>query len=159
MLTPISTKPRLSTTANNRIAIVASRYNWEFVEPMISRAVEELSLIEPGTKVDIAHAPGSFEIPFLTAKILQNIKPDAVICLGVIFKGETGHADLIASSVSDALCQLSVEKVVPVIHGVLLLNDPDQAKDRCLGTEMNRGIECARAAIEIIRSAKALPTR
>jgi 6,7-dimethyl-8-ribityllumazine synthase len=159
MLSPIPTRPRLSTAASNRIVIVASRYNWEFVEPMVTRAVEELSAIEPGTKVEVVHAPGSFEIPFLAANVLQKSKPDAVICLGVIFKGETGHADLIAASVSDALCQLSVEKLVPVIHGVLMLNDQDQAKARCLGAEMNRGTEAARAAVEILRSSKALSTR
>jgi 6,7-dimethyl-8-ribityllumazine synthase len=159
MLSPIPTRPRLSTAASNRIVIVASRYNSEFVEPMVTKAVEELSVIEPGTKVDILHAPGSFEIPFLAANAIARGKPDAVICLGVIFKGETGHADLIAASVSDALCRLSVEKLVPVLHGVLLLNDQEQAKARCLGAEMNRGTEAARAAVEILRTAKSHSTR
>jgi 6,7-dimethyl-8-ribityllumazine synthase len=159
MLTPIPTRPRLSTAANNRIVIVASRYNWEFVEPMVNRAVEELSAIEPGTKVEVVHAPGSFEIPFLAASAIAKAKPDAVICLGVIFKGETAHADLIAASVSDALCRLSVDKLLPVIHGVLLLNDQEQARERCLGAEMNRGTEAARAAVEILRSSKTLSTR
>lgn len=159
MLTPIPTRPRLSTGANNRIVLVASHYNWEFVEPMVTRAVEELSAIEPGTKVEVIHAPGSFEIPFLAASAIAKDKPDAVICLGVIFKGETGHADLVAASVSDALCRLSVEQLVPVIHGVLLLNDRAQARMRCLGAEMNRGTEAARAAVEILRSSKTLSTR
>lgn len=159
MLTPIPTRPRLSTAANNRIVVVASRYNWEFVEPMVKKAVEELAVVEPGTKVDIVHAPGSFEIPFLAANAVSKVKPDAVICLGVIFKGETGHADLIAASVSDALCRLSVEKLIPVIHGVLLLNDQQQARERCLGDEINRGTEAARATVEILRSSRALSTR
>jgi 6,7-dimethyl-8-ribityllumazine synthase len=159
MLTPIPNRPSVSTAANNRIVIVASRYNSEFVEPMVTKALEEFSVIEPGSSVEVVHAPGSFEIPFLAASILEQNKPDAVICLGVIFQGETGHADLIAASVSDALCRLSVEKLVPVIHGVLLLNDPEQARQRCLGTEINRGTEAARAAIEILRSSKAITSR
>ena len=159
MLTPIPTRPRLCTSSNNRIVIVASHYNWEFVEPMVIRALEELSAIEPSTKAEVVYAPGSFEIPFLAANVLEKSKPDAVICLGVIFKGETGHADLVASSVSDALCRLSVEKLVPVIHGVLLLKDPEQAQERCLGAETNRGTEAARAAVAILRSSKALSTR
>lgn len=159
MLTPIPTRPRLSTAATNRIVVVASRYNWEFVEPMVTKAVEELSAVEPGTKVELVHAPGSFEIPFLAANAVSKVKPDAVICLGVIFKGETAHAELIAASVSDALCRLSVEKLTPVIHGVLLLNGEEQARERCLGDEMNRGTEAARAAVEIIRASRALFTR
>jgi 6,7-dimethyl-8-ribityllumazine synthase len=159
MLTPIPTRPRLSTAATNRIMVVASRYNGEFVEPMVSKAVEELTAVEPGTRTDVIHAPGSFEIPFLAAKSIERSRPDAVICLGVILRGETGHADLIAASVSDALCRLSVEKLVPVIHGVLLLNDREQARQRCLGEEMNRGTEAARAAVEILRASKTLTPR
>lgn len=159
MLTPIPTRPRLSTAASNRIVIVASRYNAEYVEAMTGKALEELAAIEPGTRVEVIHAPGSFEIPFLAANIIEKTKPDAVICLGVIFKGETGHADLIAAAVSDALCRLSVEKLVPVIHGVLLLADGDQAAVRCLGSEINRGTEAARAAVEILRSSRSTSTR
>jgi 6,7-dimethyl-8-ribityllumazine synthase len=159
MLTPIPTRPRLSTAAKNRIMVVASRYNSEFVEPMAAKVLEELAAIEPATVVEVVHAPGSFEIPFLAATVIERSKPDAVICLGVIFKGKTGHADLIAASVSDALCRLSVDKLVPVIHGVLLLNDREQASVRCLGDGMNRGTEAARAAIEILRSSKTPSTR
>jgi len=111
MLTPIPTRPRLCTASSNRVVVVASRYNREFVEPMVTRTVEELAAIEPATKVEVVHAPGSFEIPYLAANSIAKLKPDAVICLGVIFRGETGHADLIAASVSDALCRLSVDNL------------------------------------------------
>jgi 6,7-dimethyl-8-ribityllumazine synthase len=158
MLTPLPARPRLAPMAVNRIAIVASSYNKEFVEPMVSKALEEIALIEPHSKTEMVHAPGSFEIPFLARQVIEKNRPDAVICLGVIFQGETGHADLIAASVSDSLCRISVETGTAIIHGVLLLMNEEQARERCLGNEINRGTEAARAAIEVIRASAAITT-
>jgi len=158
MLKPLPPSPRIGFKAANRIVIVASRYNGEFVEPMLAKALEEIALIEPESKTQVVHAPGSFEIPYLTGRLIQKNKPDAIICLGVIFQGATGHANLIAASVSDTLCRMSVESGVPIIHGVLLLQNEEQAQERCLGRESNRGTEAARAAIEVIRASAAITT-
>ena len=125
---------------------------------MLAKALEEIVLILPESKTLVVHAPGSFEIPYLAGQLIQKTKPDAVICLGVIFQGETVHANLIAASVGDALCRMSVEYATPIIHGVLLLQNEEQAQERCLGSESNRGIEAARAAIEVIRASAAITT-
>lgn len=159
MLKHLPTRPRVSVHGILRIAIIASSYNAELVDAMVAKAQQEITAIEPQAKIEIVHAPGSFEIPFLASQLIKRHKPDAVICLGVIFRGETGHADLIASSVSDALCRLSVETETAVIHGVLLLNNEEQAKERCLGEEFNRGTEAARAALGAIQAAKSIITR
>ena len=158
MLRPLPERPAQSD-GSHRIVVVASRYNDEFVGPMTRAFLAELATIEPGSSAEVIHAPGSFEIPHLAACAVENLRPDAVVCLGVILKGETGHADLVASSVSDSLCRLSVEKLVPVIHGVLLLGDREQASARCLGDGMNRGTECARAVIDILRSSQNITSR
>lgn len=159
MLKSLPTRPRNLTKDGDRIAIVASSYNSELVEPMVACATEEIRAIEPLAKVEVLHAPGSFEIPFLTRQVIDQRKPDAVICIGVILRGETAHADLIAGSVSDTLCMLSVRTGTPVIHAVLLLGDEEQARERCLGKERNRGIEAARAAITVLQSARTITPR
>ena len=158
MLKPPPSRPDCSPLATHRFVIVASRYNGEFVQPMVEKAIAEIAAVEPNSTVELISAPGSFEIPVLARLALERTKPDAVICLGVIFEGETGHADLIAASVSDSLCQMAVETLTPVIHGVLLLQNEGQARERCLGDGINRGTEGARAAIEAIRAAKAITT-
>jgi 6,7-dimethyl-8-ribityllumazine synthase len=76
---------------------------------------------------------------------------DVIIALGVILQGKTKHADLIASSVSDGLQQVALKHAVPVIHEVLLLASEDDARERCSGNELNRGIEAARAAFAMLR--------
>ena len=79
---------------------------------------------------------------------------DCILALGVVLQGETAHAELIARSVTAALMNLALEFRVPVIHEVLLLKNVEQAKARCLGPELNRGIEAARAAVAIARTVK-----
>jgi len=157
VLKPLPTRPRqLHRDAAVRIGIIASRYNAEFVDPMVARAMEEIRAVSPTAHTELFHAPGAFEIPFLVRQVIEHRRPDAVLCLGVILRGETGHADLIASSVSDTLCSLSVDSGTPVIHAVLLLQNVDQARERCLGEEKNRGTEAARAAFEVLRAAKGI---
>ena len=159
MLKTLPTRPRTTVMAASRFVIVASRYNEELVSSMVSKARQEILAVESQALVEVMYAPGSFEIPFLARQIIEYRKPDAVIALGVILRGETGHADLIAASVSNALCNLSVETGTPVIHGVLLLNNQEQAISRCLGDEFNRGTEAARAAIEVLRESRTIVSR
>ena len=74
---------------------------------------------------------------------------DVVIAVGVIIQGDTDHADLIATAVSQKLMEQSARHLTPVINCVLSMKDEEQARIRCLGVEFNRGIECARAALNM----------
>jgi 6,7-dimethyl-8-ribityllumazine synthase len=82
--------------------------------------------------------------------------PDAVICLGVIWQGQTGHADLIASSITQALMDLQVASGIPCVHEILLVRDEEQARQRCLNMETNRGVEAAATALKMIHLLKTL---
>ena len=77
---------------------------------------------------------------------------DAVFAFGVIWEGQTRHADLIASAVTNALLDLSLRFKVPVFHEVLVVQNEEQARARCTpGVELNRGREAARAAVRMLR--------
>jgi 6,7-dimethyl-8-ribityllumazine synthase len=67
----------------------------------------------------------------------------------VILQGETNHAQNLSRSVTDALQRIAVEHSIPVINVVLSFDNEAQARERCLGKKINRGIEAARAAVEI----------
>ena len=142
-------------------AIVASRYHNAYVEALIDSATTELNEVEPGADVHLVRVPGSFEIPLAVKLVALEKKVDAILALGVVLRGETAHADLIARSVTTALMNLALELRIPVIHEVLLLDNEEQAKARCLGKKLNRGTEAARAAVSIARTVNdlSLPIR
>lgn len=145
-------KPRMALRATLSFGIVASQYNLAYVQAMADHAQNELNQLEPGANVSVVWVPGSFEIPVAVKVMATQRKYDAIIALGVVFQGETEHATLIANSVSTALQTVALDHSIPVIHEVLLLKNEEQAKARCLGAELNRGIEAARAAVATART-------
>lgn len=97
--------------------------------------------------VRVLRVPGSFEVPFAAQKLLKSEpRPDAVIALGCIVKGETDHDKYLAASVTDALMRLSLDFSTPVASGIITANALEQAVARTKG-EMNRGREAAVAAL------------
>lgn len=133
-----------------RICIVASKYNEQFTDALVENAIAELGELVPQARVDLIRVPGAFEIPVTVATVLDREPPVCVIALGLLIRGSTGHADLVARSVTDSLQKLALESLRPVIHEVLLVDDEKQAYARCIGSQLNRGKEAARAAAAMI---------
>src|SRR5471030_2916428 len=152
MLKPIKTKT--SRASDGKFAIVASRYNTEYVDAMLRAARE--TLLAAGAHVRIVRVPGAFEIPAVAAKLAHKPRYAAIICFGVIFQGETSHAEHIGKGVTHALAQIQVEQKIPVIHGVFVFEKVKHAKVRCLGQKHNRGLEAAQTALEMARVMKGL---
>ena len=155
-----------SKPVGGSFAIVASRYNALYVDAMLHAARTELQ--NAGAKVRIVRVPGAFEIPAVAARLaeknaLRNPRQNstasrlmpraprlsAVVCLGVIFQGETPHAQHIAWGVTLALAQIQVQHKIPVVHGVYLFEKEKHARVRCLGQKHNRGTEAAQTALQM----------
>ncbi len=136
--------------AKVRICIVASKYNEEFTDALVENAIDELGEILPQSRVDLIRVPGAFEIPVTIANVLNRESPVCIIALGLIIRGATAHADLVAESVTSSLQSMAVTHRVPIIHEVLLVDDEKQAYARCIGATINRGREAARAAASMI---------
>jgi 6,7-dimethyl-8-ribityllumazine synthase len=135
-----------------RFAIVASSYNAEFVDGLIAGAQNELAVIAPGSPVSIHRVPGSFEIPLGVQTVGESGKTDAILAFGLLWEGETSHADLIATAVTKALLDISLRLRLPVLHEVIVAQTEDQARERCLGEKINRGVEAARAAVRMLQA-------
>lgn len=145
-------RPRLATRATLSFAIVASQYNAQYTQALVDNAYKELNLLEPGATVNLVSTPGSFEIPLMVQSLAELERYQAIIALGVLFQGETVHAALVAQGVTNALLNISLAHRVPVIHEILLVENEEQARARCLDQELNRGVEAARAAIAAART-------
>lgn len=151
MLKPVK-KNTAARLTNGRVAIVASKYNARYVDSMLRAA--KTVLAAAGVKdVQVIRVPGAFEIPVVAAQLAnsEENRPEVIICLGVVIQGETAHAQLISEAVSQSLARIQIDYLLPVIHGVLLLGNENQAKARCLGKEHNRGTEAALTAIEMAK--------
>ena len=147
MLKPVKAKP--TRTVGGRFVIVASRYNSEYADAMLHAAREEL--LRAGAHLRIVRVPGAFEIPAVAARLAQSRRYAAVICLGVIFQGETSHAQHIGWGITHALAQIQVRHKIPVIHAVFVFDKVKHARVRCLGKKHNRGTEAAQTALEMAR--------
>ena len=135
--------------------IVASKYNGRYVNAMLKAAQRELK--KAGAKVRVVRVPGAFEVPVVAAKLASlESKPAAIICLGVIFQGQTSHAQHVGWGVTHALAQIQVQQRIPVIHGVFIFEKEEHAKVRCLGRTHNRGTEAAHTALEMARVMRAI---
>ena len=146
-----ASKAKANQVSGTRVTIVASRYNARYVNSMLRAAKTELA--KARVAVEVVRVPGAFEIPAVASALARRlVKPvDAILCLGVILRGETTHAENIGQAVTGALAQLQLEHSLPVIHEVLLLENMQQARERCLDARHNRGIEAARTAVEMTR--------
>lgn len=139
------------TGQHGTVCIVASKYNATYTDALVASAGETLAKLAPALEVRVIRVPGAFEIPVVVEAVASGeVQPLAIIALGVIIRGSTAHADLIAASITRSLADTGVSHLIPVIHEVLLVENADQAEARTLGDELNRGREAAEAAVAMI---------
>ena len=151
-------KGKLKQPQGGRFAIVASQYNERYVNAMLEAAERTLHGAGVATVMTF-RVPGAYEIPVVAARLAHRHWPklSAIICLGVILRGATTHAQHIGEAVSQALAHIQIEHEIPIIHEVLLLENQAQARERCLDKNHNRGIEAARTALAMARVMDGLP--
>ena len=135
-----------------RIGIACARFNGGMTVRLLRGALDALS--ESGVDradVTVAWVPGAFEIPLLARTFATATTPvDAVITLGAVIRGDTGHYDVVAGECARGVQKVQLSTGVPVIFGVLTTNTVDQAIERSLPDETNKGRESAFTAVEMV---------
>jgi len=133
-----------------RFALIVGRFNSFISEQLLQGASD--CLIRHGVAekdIDVYRVPGSYEIPLAASRAANLKQYHAVICLGVLIRGETPHFDHIAGFVSKAIGEISLASGVPVIFGVVTADNLEQAIERAGAKAGNKGWDAALAGIEM----------
>jgi len=138
--------------AQTRVAIAVSRYNDALTGRLLEAAVARLVAagIAAG-RIEIAWVPGAFELPLAADRLAASDRFAAVVCLGVVIRGETSHDRHINTAVAAGIEAVSRQRGIPVAFGVLTCETAAQAEARAGGAVGNKGDEAAGAAIAMIR--------
>src|SRR5207302_10919452 len=143
-----------------RIAIAAGRFNDFITERLLTGARD--GLVRHGvdeTSITVAWAPGAFELPLVAQRLAQSGEHDAVVCLGAVIRGATGHYEQVAGQCAAGLQRVQLDTGIPVVFGVLTTETVEQAVERA-GTKLgNKGAEAAVTAIEMADLLRQLPKR
>lgn len=131
-----------------RVAVVRTLWNSHITEPLMSGALDELRRQGlDADAVDTFEVPGAIELTFAASKLIDTGLYDAVVVLGCVIRGGTPHFDYVCQSVTQGITHLNSECDIPVIFGVLTVDNEQDAIDRAGGKLGNKGTEAAQAAL------------
>ncbi|HMA16882.1 MAG TPA: 6,7-dimethyl-8-ribityllumazine synthase [Thermoanaerobaculia bacterium] len=136
----------------SKLGVVCARWNPTVTDAMLACALEAIER-HGGRSQDVllVRVPGAFELPAAARAMLASGRPDALVVLGAIVRGETSHHEVLANAVATALANLSADTGVPVGFGLLTCDTMEQARNR-----VSKGAEAAEAAIEMASLRRAL---
>ena len=133
-----------------RFVLVAARFNEAYVRRLVDAAREVL--VRGGASesdLEVWWVPGSFELPLASQWAAASGRFDAVLAFGVLIRGETEHFRLVAEAAAHGLVRVALDSSVPVLNGVLAVQDAEQAAARTGGPLGNRGADVALAALQM----------
>ena len=134
-----------------RFALVVSRWNDFLTSKLTEGALDALERLGADEdSVEIFKVPGSFELPLTAQKVAESGDFDAVICIGVVIRGETPHFDYVAGEAAKGVGQVSMKTGVPVIFSVVTTETLEQAINRSGVKSGNKGFEAAMSAVELV---------
>jgi len=134
-----------------RFAIVASRWNPAIVDALIDGAQRAFAAHGVAADaVDLVRVPGAWEIPATAAKLAMTDRYAAIVALGCVVRGQTRHYEHVADGCARGMMRVALDQGVPVLNGVLAVENHADAQSRAGGAHGNKGEEVALAAIELV---------
>jgi 6,7-dimethyl-8-ribityllumazine synthase len=138
-----------------KFAVVCAQFNSSITEVLLAGALDALKRAGV-VDIEVVKVPGSWELPLAAKTIAERVKPDAIIALGAVIRGDTPHFDYLAGQAASGLMAVQLETGIPVAFGVLTTNTIEQAADRAGGKDGNKGYDAAITAIEMAEQIRRL---
>lgn len=131
------------------VVLVKTEWNAAIIDELERGAVRILD--QHGVKHKTLLVPGAVEIPFaINQYALASNRVTAFIALGAVVRGDTPHFDYVCQSVTQGITSLNLSLSVPVIFGVLTVDNQQQAEERIGGVHGHKGEEAALTALKMI---------
>jgi 6,7-dimethyl-8-ribityllumazine synthase len=142
-----------------RYAVIAASFNEMVVRSLLDGALACFRALGIGDdRLEVVWVPGAFELPLAARTAAGTGRFDAVVCLGAVIRGETGHYDLVAGEAARGIQSAALETGIPILFGVLTTETLDQALDRAGGAHGNKGWDAALAATQMVKALDDLRT-
>lgn len=143
-----------------RVAIVYTEWNEKIVKELVN-GCESMIHRFGGDIVTKQIVPGSFELPFACKQLFEHLQakkdlPEAIIAFGAVIRGGTPHFEYVSQAVTNGIIQLNLTLPIPVIFGVLTLDNEEQAWERLGGEHGHKGEEAAITALKMIHNSRKL---
>lgn len=145
-------KTKLPKLEGARIAIATAEWNGHITDELTKGAVQ--TLLANGFErddIEVFYVPGTVELTYAASQLIEASRFDAVIVFGCVIRGGTPHFDYVCQSVTQGITSLNADCDIPVIFGVLTVDNEQQALDR-----LHKGREAAEAAIKMIAFTQAV---
>ena len=135
------------------IVLVKTEWNAAITTALENGAIATLEKHDIKKIISIT-VPGAVEIPFAIRSYWQENpegkRADAFIAFGCVVRGGTPHFEYVCQSVTQGITQLNLSLPVPVIFGVLTVDNEEQALERVGGRHGHKGEEAAITALKMI---------
>lgn len=133
------------------VALVVARFNENVTQLLYDGAIQRLKeLAFDAEHLTVVWVPGAVEIPLTAQRLARTNNYEAIICLGAVIRGETGHYEYVCDQASNGCQTVALENDIPVIFGVLTTENEAQALDRAGGQHGNKGRDAVDAALEMV---------
>ena len=138
-----------------RVAVACGRFNDVITERLLTGARSTLESLGV-ERVEEVWAPGAFELPLVAKALAESGRWDAVITLGAVIRGGTPHFEYVAGECAAGVLRVGLDTGVPVVFGVLTVDNVAQAEERSVDGPGNKGAESAETAVEMAQLLRSL---
>lgn len=138
-----------------KFAVLCARFNHVVTDQLLEGALDALKR-SGAVDIEVVQVPGCWELPLAAKTMAERKKPDAIIALGAVIRGDTPHFEYVAGQAASGLMAVQLDTGIPVAFGVLTTNTIQQAADRAGGKDGNKGYDAALTAIEMAHLVRGL---
>jgi 6,7-dimethyl-8-ribityllumazine synthase len=138
-----------TVSSGMRVGFACAEFNGGITDRLLAGALDALEELgcDLGRSV-VVWVPGAFELPVVAQGLAQSGAVDAVVCLGAVIRGDTGHYEFVAGECASGLQRVQLDTGIPIVFGVLTTETIDQALERSEPDHTNKGREASLTACQ-----------